>query len=119
MSDATALPQYYARLDGTAPGDPLDVIAEDVVFAIVLPGTSASGGRAELARYVRGRDVPGRRHELLTTSRDGSLELVLGVITENGTTTGAFSASAHVDANGLIDRYLVGFATTVDFPKEH
>jgi hypothetical protein len=112
---------YYACLDGPDPASGLAHVAPDIQFMIALPGRRIVGTSAgDLAAYIGGRNAVDRRHEVTHTSVDGSVEFVCATVTEAGAATGAFLASARLNADGLIDRYQVLFDTDfrlVDWPR--
>jgi hypothetical protein len=111
MSSQATLERYYARLDGDDPGDPLELVADDLRFAITVPGASYSGGRADLRAYVEGRGPTRRRHYIVHAARAGALEHLIGEVREDGHVNGSFLAAAEFDGAGRIRRYLVTMGT--------
>jgi hypothetical protein len=98
-SDPLCLLRYYAAVDSGDIDAALRLMAPDVRFAIMLPGT-----------VRRGNDRQGVAHVPLRTAADGELEFVYGAVVEDSiTTTGHFLASVRVDPDGLIGAYQVAF----------
>jgi hypothetical protein len=105
------LAAYYAAVDHSSFEEALAHVSETIRFAIVVPtGTIRGAGHAGIRDYLGRRGDVDRRHVPLRTGRDGDLEFIYGAVVEDGTrTTGHFLASAHLDADGLIDAYQVAF----------
>lgn len=110
LSDST-LVTYYARIDSGDLDAGLELLAPDVSFAIILPGTAARGENREGVRaYLEGRGPVDRRHVPTHATRAGELEFVYGAVVEDGVTiTGHFLASARIADDGLIAGYQVAF----------
>jgi hypothetical protein len=107
------LREYYGRLDGDRPGDPLDLLASNFTFSMDLCGVEVPGGhthyegkRGDMDGYVNGRP-PGRRHHLIHVSVDGATEVAMGRVTENGDHLAMFLAAIETDVRRDITRYLV------------
>jgi hypothetical protein len=111
----TVLGRYYARMDGRETGDPLDLVAPDVQFAIVLGTSEFAGGRSELEAYVEGRDPQGRYHAVLAEQSVGGTEFVRGHVQTAEQLLGAFVATVELDEQGLIRRYLVAMSSALSF----
>jgi hypothetical protein len=112
-SDASVLSEYYGRLDGDRPGNPLDLLADDFCFSMDLCGVEVPGGhvhyqgaRGDMDGYVTGRP-PGRRHHLIQVSQDGSTAVAIGRVSENGEHLAMFLAAMETNERGQITRYLV------------
>jgi len=105
------LAAYYAAVDGARLDEALTHLADDVRFSIVVPtGTVRGEGHDGIRGYFSGRGDVDRRHVPLRMSRADDLEFVYGAVVEDGVrTTGHFLASAHLNADGLIDGYQVAF----------
>jgi ketosteroid isomerase-like protein len=103
--------RYYTAVDSGDIDDALRLLAPDVQFAILLPGTVRRGhDRQGLGDYLRGRGDVQREHVPLRSAVDGDLEFVYGAVIEDSvTTTGHFLASVRVDSEGLIATYQVAF----------
>ena len=108
-----ALRRYYVLLDdGEAVGAAAQFSA-DAMYAVV-PGRDASESEPQL--LIRGRDEigawfaqrPSRRvdHRVEVCAIDGDVALVEGRIVVNGATVLPFLASASLDGDGLLRRYL-------------
>ena len=111
----TTIAHYYARMDGFEAGDPMDLVAPDLQFAIVLPDAEFAGGRRELQGYVDGRDPHGRYHLSLEQCSVGRAEFVRGRVQTDDEVRGAFLATVDLDDAGLIRRYLVTMSAAVSF----
>ncbi|MFC6152845.1 nuclear transport factor 2 family protein [Nocardioides yefusunii] len=113
MSDfVTRLERYYATIDSGDLDGGVALLAPDVRFAILLPGTPVRGeSRDGVKAYLEGRPAGVRRvHVPQHRSTDGDLEFVYGAVVENDErTTGHFLASARIGADGLIRGYQVAF----------
>jgi hypothetical protein len=103
--------RYYAAVDSGDIDAALGMVAPDVDFAIMLPGTVRRGQeRQGIADYLLGRGEVQRAHVPLRTAADGDLEFIYGAVVEDSiTTTGHFLASARVTSDGLIGAYQVAF----------
>ena len=110
LSEST-LVAYYARIDSGDLDGGLQLIAPEVAFAIILPGTAVRGeSRQGVRDYLEGRGPVDRRHVPTHATRDRDLEFVYGAVVEDGTTiTGHFLASAKIGDDGLITGYQVAF----------
>lgn len=110
LSDST-LVTYYARIDSGDLDAGLELLAPDVAFAIILPGTAVRGRNRDGVRgYLEGRGPVDRRHVPTHAARTGELEFVYGAVVEDGVTiTGHFLASARIGDDGLITGYQVAF----------
>ncbi|HMT49136.1 nuclear transport factor 2 family protein [uncultured Dietzia sp.] len=107
----SALVSYYARVDSGDLDSGLALLAPDVSFAILLPGSAVRGtDREGVRRYLEGRGPVDRRHVPTHATRTGELEFVYGAVVEDGVKiTGHFLASARIDRDGLIAGYQVAF----------
>jgi hypothetical protein len=102
--------EYMARLDSEQPRSAMDLVEEDVRFLLALPAGKVGGtSREDLWGYVSRRPPVTRRHHIVRESAHDDLEVVYGVVTDDGVETGAFLASARVSAAGRMQRYLVYF----------
>jgi hypothetical protein len=110
-----ALPEYMARMDGENPAEALDLLEPDLHFLLALPSGQVTGrSREDFAGYISNRNAVERVHRILQRAVDGDLEVVYGVVTEKGESTGAFLSAARVSPAGRIHRYL-SFFDTSDF----
>jgi hypothetical protein len=113
----STLARYYARLEGREPGDPLELVADDLRFAINLPGAHFAGGRSELGAYIDGRGATRRHHHIEHLTRAGAVEYVVGELQEDGNVIGGFAAAAEFDLAGRLCRYLATMSADVTFAQ--
>ncbi|GAA5055112.1 nuclear transport factor 2 family protein [Nocardia callitridis] len=108
-----AIEDYYAVVDTGELHAAMDLLAEQVEFAMLLPtGVRTGSGRAAMYEYLSGRPPVGRKHVLQRIAAAGDVQFAHGAVTESGKgTTGYFVAAMHIDAEGRIDRYQVSFST--------
>lgn len=126
--------RYFAALDGPDPYASLDLVAEDLEFAIEWaagPGRKAvqvAGGRRELREFIDAGDRGGQgdrgdrggrggwAHYLLGSSSHGRIEFALGETRyDSGERIGTFVAVAELDDAGRMRRYLVGRTPALAF----
>ncbi|WP_295647572.1 nuclear transport factor 2 family protein [uncultured Dietzia sp.] len=107
----STLVTYYERIDSGDLDGGLELLADGVSFAIILPGTAVRGeDRQGVREYLEGRGPVDRRHVPTHATREGELEFVYGAVVEDGVTiTGHFLASARIGEDGLITGYQVAF----------
>jgi hypothetical protein len=110
-------------IDGPDPGRCRELLAADLRFSIVFSnGARAAqdfaGGRPAFDGYLAQRGAPTWTHHVLTESADGAVEVVLGETRQDGVPLATFVAAARVDADGRIDRYIVGRSPAVLFDLE-
>jgi len=109
------LAAYMARMDSDDPAKALECMEPDLRFLIALPGREVTGqSRDDFAGYIAGRRAVDRVHHILRSAVDGDLEMVYGVVTDGGRTTGAFQSLAVVSANGRIARYQSFFTASFE-----
>jgi hypothetical protein len=111
----STLARYYARLEGREPGDPLELVSDEVRFAISLPDARFAGGRAELRSYIDARGPTRRHHHIVHRSREGAVEYLVGEVHDDGAVQAGFVAGAEFDAAGRLWRYLVTMSADVTF----
>jgi hypothetical protein len=107
------LRRFYEVLDGPEPERTLDMLAADLRFSILFAtgrgdAQDFSGGLPEYDGYMAQRGAPTWTHHVLAETTDGALEVVLGETRQDGSRLATFVAAARLDADGRIDRYLVG-----------
>ena len=115
--------RYFAALDGPDPYSSLDLVAEDVEFAIEwATGTDRrshqiAGGRGELRAFIDAGDRGAWVHHVLrSASGDDRTEFVLGETRDDaGSRIATFVAVAELDADGRMRRYLVGRSPVIAF----
>lgn len=113
-SERGTLLRFFELLDAPD-GDPLDVVADDLSFAIVLGDRVVRGGRAELVAFIDAREPAGRFHRLLASARSNSIEFLAGEFCDGETVFATFVAAANADAAGRMTRYLVTTSPAVRF----
>lgn len=102
--------KYYAAIDGGRLHDAVAMLADDVQFAMVLPGGERRGGsQSDMLEYLSSRPQVNRKHWLLRVAADEDMEFGCGAVADNDHTTGFFVSAMHIDPNGRIDRYQVTF----------
>lgn len=108
---SSTLVQYYALVDSGDVDAALALLADDVDFAISLPGSTRRGNDRDSVRaYLSGRGPVQRRHVPLRVSVLDDFEFVYGAVTEDDTvTTGHFLASVHIGDDGFVTAYQVAF----------
>ena len=115
--------RYFAALDGPEPYTSLDLVSDDVEFAIEWANggerkaTQLLGGKDELRAFIDAGDMDGWAHYVVHTAIDGDTEFALGETRwDDGRYIGTFLAVAHLDADGRMDRYMVGRSPAITFP---
>jgi ketosteroid isomerase-like protein len=120
----TFFERYFQALDGPDPHSSLALVADNVEFAIEWANgedrkaTQIRGGKAELRAFVDAGDRDAWAHHVTWSATDGDTEFALGETRwEDGRFIGTFLAVAHLDADGRMDRYLVGRSPAISFPS--
>jgi len=114
--------RYFAALDGPDPYSSLDMVAEDVEFAIEW-ATGADrkshqivGGRGELRAFIDAGDRGAWVHHVLRSAGDDRTEFALGETRgDAGARIATFVAVAELDAGGRMRRYRVGRSPAIAF----
>jgi hypothetical protein len=114
--------RYFAALDGPDPYSSLDMVAEDVEFAIEwATGTDRRshqimGGRGELRAFIDAGDRGAWVHHVLRSAGDVRTEFVVGETRDaSGARIATFVAVAELDTDGRMRRYLVGRSPAIVF----
>ncbi len=113
--------RYFAALDGPDPYSSLDMVAEDVEFAIEWAtgpdrrSHQIMGGRGELRAFIDAGDRGAWVHHVLRSAADDRTEFVLGETRDDGGARSTFVAVAELDADGRMRRYLVGRSPAIAF----
>jgi hypothetical protein len=122
MSTDAFFERYFEALDGEDAHSALDLVSDDLEFAILYASGTDSrsrqflGGVEELRAFTDAGEMDGWGHHILSSSRIGDVELVLGETrTHDGTVLGTFVCAAELDAEGRMRRYLVGRSPGVRF----
>ena len=115
--------RYFEALDGPEPYSSLDLVSDDVEFAIEWANaedrkaTQLRGGKEQLRAFVDAGDMDGWAHYVVWSATDGDTEFALGETRwDDGRYIGTFLAVAHLDADGRMDRYMVGRSPAITFP---
>ena len=123
--------RYFAALDGPDPYSSLDMVADDVQFAIEwAPGTDRKsyqirGGRAELRAFIDSGERGEWAHYLLhSATGDGAAgdrtEFALGETRRpGGERVATFVAVAELGDDGRMRRYLVARSPAIAFNVVH
>ena len=123
--------RYFAALDGPDPYSSLDMVADDVEFAIEwAPGTDRKsyqirGGRAELRAFIDSGERGEWAHYLLhSATGDGAAgdrtEFALGETRRpGGERVATFVAVAELGDDGRMRRYLVARSPAIAFDAIH
>ena len=123
--------RYFAALDGPDPYSSLDMVADDLEFAIEwAPGTDRKsyqirGGRAELRAFIDSGERGEWAHYLLhSATGDGAAgdrtEFALGETRRpGGERVATFVAVAELGDDGRMRRYLVARSPAIAFDAIH
>jgi hypothetical protein len=114
------LRRLFEIIDGPDPGRCVELLSPDLRFSVVFsngPGTAQdfAGGRAAFDGYLAQRGAPTWTHHVLAESAHDAVEIVLGETRQDGAPLASFVAAVRLDADGRIDRYIVGRSTAVLF----
>ena len=114
--------RYFEALDGPDPHSSLELVAEDVEFAIQWARGSDRtsrqfvGGRAELRAFIDAGDMSDWAHHVLSSGGAGDVEFALGETRyDSGERIGTFLAVAQLDGAGRMMRYMVARSPTIAF----
>jgi ketosteroid isomerase-like protein len=114
--------RYFAALDGPDPHSSLDLVAEDVEFAIQWArgadrdSRQFVGGRTELRAFIDAGDMSDWAHHVLFSGGDGVVEFALGETRrDSGERIGTFLAVAQLDDAGRMVRYMVARTPAIAF----
>ena len=103
MAEARFLSSWFGIMDTDSAERVLDLITDDFQISILFstgPGSSSefAGDRAALEGYLAQREKNGRVHTVVTSARNGDVEMVLGRVTRDGAFEASFNATAEIDA---------------------
>jgi hypothetical protein len=122
----TFFERYFAALDGPDPYSSLELVSEDVEFAIQWArgadrgSTQILGGAAELRAFIDAGDMSDWAHYVLHAHEDGSMAFALGETRyDSGERIGTFLAVAELDAGGRMRKYLVARTPAIEFSTGH
>ena len=114
--------RYFAALDGPDPYSSLDMVAQDVEFAIEWATSTdrksyqIAGGRSELRAFIDDGERGAWVHRVLSAAGDDRTEFVLGETRDpGGARVATFVAVAELDTDGRLRRYLVGRTPAIAF----
>jgi len=118
----TFFERYFEALDGPDPHSSLELVAEEVEFAIQWApavdrkSTQILGGLAELRAFIDAGNMSDWAHHVLHASEDGRVAFALGETRyESGARIGTFVAVAELNAEGRMCRYLVARTPAIAF----
>lgn len=114
--------RYLAALDGPDPHSSLELVSDDVAFAIQWASgadrksAQILGGIAELRAFIDAGDMSNWAHYVLHSRDDGRVAFALGETRyDSGERIGTFLAVAELDADGRMRKYLVARTPAIVF----
>ena len=114
--------RYFSQIDGPEPHLVLDLVDDDLRFAVLFSTESTSeprefsGGRAELAAYLEQRGQPSWTHHVLHEAVVDGIELALGETRyPDGRLAATFVHAGRVGADGRLERYMVARTPAIRF----
>jgi hypothetical protein len=114
--------RYFAALDGDDPHSSLELVSDEVEFAIQWgsgshrKSTQILGGIAELRAFIDAGDMGDWGHHVLHSSDDGRFAFALGETRyDGGERIGTFVAAAELDDDGRMRKYLVARTPAISF----
>jgi hypothetical protein len=118
----TFFERYFGALDGPEPHSSLELVSEEVEFAIQWAAgtdrrsTQIVGGIDELRQFIDAGDMSDWAHYVLHSGEDGAVAFALGETRyESGERIGTFLAVAQLDTTGRMRKYLVARTPAIDF----
>jgi ketosteroid isomerase-like protein len=118
----TFFEHYFAALDGPDPYSSLELVADDVEFAIQWASdsdrksTQVLGGIDELRSFIANGDMTAWAHHVLHSGSSEGVEFALGETRyDSGERIGTFLAVAELDDDGRMRRYLVARTPAIAF----
>jgi hypothetical protein len=119
----TFFERYFAALDGPEPQTSLELVSPDVEFSIQWAdgsdrrSTQFVGGREELRGFIDAGDTTGWAHHVLFSGESGGVEFALGETRydDSGERIGTFLATAQLDGDGRMRRYMVARSPAMAF----
>jgi hypothetical protein len=119
MAEAPFLTAWFEILDSDTPDRILDLISADFSFSILFStdgqATDFAGGRPAMEGYLAQREKGTLTHHLITATSSGREELYLGEVRRAGTPVASFVAAGQINADGQLDRLLIGRSPAVRF----
>ena len=118
---APFLSAWFAILDGDEPSKILDLISDDFSLSILFStgdgdATDFAGGRDALVGYLEQREKGTRTHHRLSAGTLGRDEFFLGEVRRAGVPEASFVAAGRVNADGRLQRLLIGRSSEIRFP---
>ena len=114
--------RYFAALDGPEPHSSLELVADDLEFAIQWANgddrasLQILGGLDELRAFIDAGDMRDWAHYVLHASVEGRIEFALGETRyASGERIGTFLAVAELDDGGRMRKYMVARTPAVAF----
>jgi hypothetical protein len=118
--------RYFAALDGPDPYSSLDMVADDLEFAIEWAagsdrkGFQITGGRAELRAFIDAGERGEWAHHVLHSATGEQTEFALGETRRpDGERVATFVAAAEFGDDGRMRRYLVARTPAIVFGGTH
>ena len=119
----TFFERFFGALDGPDPASSLGFVADDLRFAIFWTAGAGReseqhlGGKEELRQFVEAGGVHTWTHRITHTARVDGVEMVLGETRydETGERAATFVASAELDDEGRMIRYMVARTPAIGF----
>jgi hypothetical protein len=121
----TFFQHFFEALDGPQPASSLDLVADEMRFAIFWTAGSGReseqhvGGKDELRQFVEAGGVRTWTHHLTTTAVVDGVEMVVGETRydESGDRAATFVAAAELDEDGRMTRYMVARTPAIGFKE--
>ena len=114
--------RYFEALDGPEPYSSLDLVSDDVEFAIEWANaedrkaTQLRGGKEQLRAFVDAGDMDGWAHYVVWSATDGDTEFALGETRwDDGRRIGTFTAVAQLGPDGRMVRYMTARSPLIEF----
>lgn len=119
----TFFERYFAALDGPDPHSSLELVSDNVEFAIQWAhgadrkSTQILGGVSELRAFIDRDDTGDWAHHLLHARDEGQMAFALGETRydDSGERIGTFLAVAELDPDGRMRKYMVARTPAIDF----
>lgn len=121
MSEARFLSSWFGIMDTDSAERVLELITDDFQISILFstgPDSSSefAGDRTALEGYLAQRAKNVRVHTVVTSARNGNVEMVLGRVTRGGVFEASFNATAEIDpATDKARRLLICRTPAVEF----
>jgi hypothetical protein len=120
----TFFERYFAALDGPDPHSSLELVSDEVEFAIQWAAggdrksTQIVGGIDELRAFIEAGDMTDWSHHVLEAADNDRRAFALGETRyDSGERIGTFLAAAELDADGRMRKYLVARTPAIAFEE--